>query len=138
MNNKPTTVNFGHSNFYLIGTEIIAKEFKKEYAYNAEHDFVMGKFLLSKGINVPKMIGIIYNGISEDHVYLLMENIEDGVSIGDLEIEERKILARRYRDEMQKAKKLDVIPNDTDIFGSIYSRKKDKVYLCDFEEWRFK
>jgi len=131
-NGKESNV-FRISNNHAAKTPIIPHEITLK---NLEKEFEIAKILFDKGISVPKPEGIFF--IKYDIHFLksfIMEYIE-GKNGFEISNEEYSYSARLWREELERARGLGFITYDSSHAGNfIWSPKKEKIYLIDFEMW---
>lgn len=139
---------------------LVAKVFNcfsdPEYASNncliqiyLDNELKTGKFLKQKGISVPRYVGnckVSGKLIDEtskkiteksyDAEATILEFIEDSISIKEHDKKNTEVYERGLellKQEKEKLNNINVCPGGD--FQGIYSQKRDKIYLVDFESY---
>jgi hypothetical protein len=114
-------------------------------------EYVMGRFLFDKKVNVPKVYAFIHHKYEQGHQwegyeenYIVMQRLHGRHmaypidSFGSCKMEdfagiESSELIAKLREEIKKIIKLGIVPKDADYFGNhLFVPEEKKVYLIDF------
>lgn len=114
-----------------------------------QHEHDICKYLYDNDINVPEPFGVfkfkIFNdkwrkfGIFPRRFPAFVMQYINGTSTGpeDCPEETQRAIDQAFSVELEKVKALDVIPSDHRLGNAIWVPEEKKLYLLDFEQWRF-
>lgn len=135
--------------YYLAGEDLIAKKITdKEEGQRAWREYSMGNYLFERGIQVPKMHGVIspeslckscdvsrIGLVRMDDWFLVMQKI-NGKELEFVSGADRDEAIKQLKEEIAKVLKLGICPYDSlNDKNSIFDEKERKLYLIDFEQW---
>lgn len=125
---------------YRISENKCAKVLRINAKHTLEHEFNMSTFLFENKISVPKPYGILKMSFPH-YIELITEVfILEYISGGNLckyNGKEYLKLLERAKLEYENVKKLGVITGDCKCKNVLFSPKKNKIYLIDFQSWKF-
>ena len=123
---------------YVINDDLVAKCIDSHEHFSNEYAF--GKFAYENGISVPKIhCADRFRPILSDYIiswFIVMDYIK-GEDLTNLDGEDKKDAIRQYRRELRKVANLGIFPGDSGFgVNAIYSTD-GRLYLIDFELWKF-
>ena len=127
------SIIFQISDNYVAKTSIPINDIKLK---NLEKEFEIAKFLFENGASVPKPEGIFFMEYNKFFLKsFIMEYIE-GKNGLEISTKEFFYVSKLWHKEVERAKDLGFITYDSSHLGNfIWSPKREKVYLIDFEMW---
>jgi len=105
------------------------------------NELYMGEKAKEYGLNVPEMYGVflLNEKNSKKEFPGLVTEYLDGVGVDKMtKGGKNKNIENKWKYEVDKAKEFFEERDFTDKVNAIYVPKKDKVYLVDFMDWKFK
>ena len=118
----------GWHTIYRLPDGILAKHFNN--ILNARKEYNIGKILYDSGVNVPRYHSFIWGLTSS---YVVMDEIE-GVGLGSFTDTD---LSFKHGEQISKAWDAGLEPVDAGSQNAILENETGKVYLIDFEKWKF-
>ncbi len=137
---RSTSFNSVPNRIYILSDELIAKSVDSYRSASNEYSF--GRFAYEQGVSVPKIHGYIppdnvLNMIGPIESWFIIMDYIKGENLADLSGKERKDAIRQYRRELRNVVNLGIFPGDSGFLGNaIYSNNR-KLYLVDFELWKY-
>jgi hypothetical protein len=135
-------LSIAYPHIYLLESDLIAKGRYLSNFTNLKNEYDLGIFLFEKRVKVPKMYCLIkipslkYSDYEKD--FLIMQRIEGKVA-GSLSGEKKEEAIKQLKEGIEKVLELGIIPYDSFFCeNSIFNEKEGKLYLIDFEKWKWK
>jgi len=128
------------SHIFELGDNLIAK---KSRLGRTKNEYKINKFLYENEISVPEPLELIkpdnlfrrYFPGGIKNCFLIRKDISgEGLSYLNINLQPKAF--EKYTQELDKSRKLGLIPVDFGGNNGIFNFQEQKVYLIDFEAWK--
>ncbi len=122
--------------------DLVGKYFPRKNNWMAEHEYGIASTLYSAGVSVPKPEGVytlfLWGGLLQKPAFV-MERIREPklsqILSKWIDYSRRQELNQKLNRELDKARDLGFLLNDTTAYNAFYSEEEDRIILFDFARW---